>query len=325
MKVVKLIHRSQLLILNKPFIRREEVVKMLKDGVTLDKVKGKIEEKSRFTFMKNSYEDSELRERRMTRQEYNSLWESQADNYANERINERMLNHQSNLMIKSKSVWKESVYSKTPNNFKMSINTDANPEMSINEDLISHSIFESTPRFKFDNYLSSKIKSRNRNKEFHSAMNKSSLDRITVKGKDYLKIVIDNKESDNFDLQRISLDQSTAIYQFSMREKPVASISPLSSSRDLFPYGTQSVETSSNISYLPMIRKRINRDKVILNPELNIRKDEIKSFKTPILQSYRQLNRSRLCKNNILNSRKVHYISMLQSQSIEKIKNRDIL
>ena len=167
-----------------PFINKSEVLKMLKQGVTLDKKSGKSNEKSRLTFMNKEFNDYGLRERRMTKQEYNSLCLSQAENYATERINERMMKHQSNLTLNSNSVCKDYTLSKTPVNFRLSINTEETPNMSINEDFGSQSIFESTPRFKLSNYLSHKIKSRNRNKDLRSVMLKSSLDKITLNGKD---------------------------------------------------------------------------------------------------------------------------------------------
>lgn len=100
-----------------------------------------------------------------------------------------MMKHQSNLVFASKSVSKEPVFSKTPNNFRLSINMEDAPNISINEDLGSNSIFESTPKFKLSNYLSRKKKSRNKNKDLRSVMLQNSNYKITLSGKDSKKVI----------------------------------------------------------------------------------------------------------------------------------------
>ena len=126
------------------------------------------------------------------------------------------------------------------------------------------------------------------------------------------------KELADLNIQKFSLNQSFTNNQKSIKDHKLTSVSPLSSTRDLNPYLTNSI-TSSRVLCLPKIRKSKNFDKVTLNPDLPSSQVDQQSLKTPLVTSYRKLNRSRCYQQHLANSRKDHYLSALQSYSKDKL------
>lgn len=325
--------------LQKSFVDKDLLVSSLKEGVTLDKIPkneeikeadeeqeehGEQEDQQRFTFMKSkSSLLGTINKRRMTREEYVNYSSSQRDNYKIDRLKDREKTDQLKeieVSIKDKS--KNSKTSRTPNLYSKNSNQPSK-NISIHEESIKGSLFDSTPRFS----SKSKVTSKSRNKyAYNSVFTRVSQNRIIQNSVESIKLLTDSMEQRTNSVvgKEIEVGRSFSKLVISMRNQQNVSQPPLYQSRASVLFGVEETPKSTNRSFLPSLYAKNPRDVVTKNPILSMSQESSGSRNASFIQSYRKLNRNKFYADKMAENARVRYAVAMNNKSVDRIafKNR---